>query len=245
LPKHSPTPSPRSFTKILKIVFVIYAIFVIGSFLIILLFQYPNYLLIIPKINFRNSYYDITICSFIIDLKIDGLNIPSYYRITTCEENYKGKWELEQFLNFTVLTDNSTHLIVKSYSDLYTEHLIKTWTFHKLESYFIVNITRLYFVSDWNMNNQIIFDVQNKGYLTNTKENQNVLELEVEPYFSFILTNGKILTFRILNANFPLTIQYNNVSEMQFDFNDQGDRTLLFHEKGTVETVIVKVIIET
>lgn len=198
--------------KILGLIFLVFVFFVSLS---VWLCLYPQYLMFIPKFTFQNKFYSVQVCSFIISLPISGKEVCGYYRIFQCEENYHGKWMLEQPQGFIVLTDNSTHFIVKSHSNLFTENLVKTWIFLKNKPYFFVNITKTYLVSDWDMNNQIIVDVQ---------KNSNV-------------------TFMILDSNPSATWQYDGKTEFQIDFNGQQDRELLYHEKDLVETVLVEVTI--
>jgi len=214
------------------LLFIVMLIFVCLSEWLIWCWCFPNYLLFIPQTHFKNAFFEVDLCSFIINLKIEGKNVLAYYRLFQCEENFMGKWTLEHFINFSVF-ENSTVYIVKTYSELLTQHVFKIYTFFKNESYFLVNITKTYFVSGYDMNNQIIVDILNNGFFQN------------ETLFTFFLAAGREISIQIVRSNYPVVMQFTDTwSELQLDFNGQRDRDLMFHGANMVETALIKVSIK-
>lgn len=198
------------------------------------LVKYPDYLAFMPKIPFKNQYFDINITTWIINFTVNHKNIVAYYGFLSCEENYEGNWELEHFEAQKILADNATHKIFETASSLLTYNITKTWTFFYNKNYFYATITKTYLFNSTTNNNQIILDITNQK--VETQGNDTAL---------FYLGNFTILEMNIISSNKPVTIQppaphSTYPSELQLNFENASDADYRFHYQGEVETVTLK-----
>lgn len=198
--------------------------FVINLFLIIILISSSlAYIFLVPY-TYSSKIYSIQADTVIRDLCINGHEIAAHYQIFQVEEDYKLQWQLE-----TPVRRATTTNTLFTYSSLQTYDCEKTFIFRP--NGFTVEISKLYKVTGFCDNNQIIVDVNNSGFTYNNTS------------FTFF-GKGWNMTIDILSSNTPITIQPppdGYKSELQFDFNNMTDRDIAFHAAGDIETALFNV----
>jgi hypothetical protein len=217
----------RSYWIVLSGVFVVALLSVSFSFA----YWHPD------PFSYKSSIYSIKADTTIRHLYINGGDVAAKYQIFQLEENYQQLWKLESPKRFVAPVGAET---LMTYSSLYTFDVIKTFIFR--EDGFTANISKCYIVSGFDENNQILVDVHNVGWVH-----------WFNGSFRFFLPGWSLdnpfptMTVSILYSNVPVDVQeprQTNPTELQFNFNNQSDRDIAYHQAGSIETALFNVTFE-